>query len=182
MFASSTPNISSPWTLDLPSLDFKKLSNFDLKLPIFDLLNDFLLARPAKESLFSLISFNFPKTFDNLLLIWSCFDGLALSLAETGALSIGFWFSLVWFTIFCSGTAGFCSVTTGASGWTLVSLLFCVVFTSGTTSFVVISVSFVWFFNLSLSSWTSSNHFSKIGIASSKFVVPDDEIFCFPSI
>ena len=34
------------------------------------------------------------------------------------------------------------------------------------------------FFNLSLSAWMSSNHFSKIGIASS-FWVPDEEIFVF---
>ena len=39
-----------------------------------------------------------------------------------------------------------------------------------------------WFCSFSFSACTSSNHFSKIGIASSKFGVPDDEIFCFPSI
>ena len=37
-------------------------------------------------------------------------------------------------------------------------------------------------FSFSFCAWISSNHFSKIGIASSKFGVPDDEIFCFPSI
>ena len=38
------------------------------------------------------------------------------------------------------------------------------------------------FFCFSLSAIISSNHFSKIGIASSKFWVPDENIFCFPSI
>ena len=36
--------------------------------------------------------------------------------------------------------------------------------------------------SLSLLACTSSNHFSNIGIASSILVVPDENIFCFPSI
>ena len=36
--------------------------------------------------------------------------------------------------------------------------------------------------SFALLAWTSSNHFSNIGTASSKLGVPDEEIFCFPSI
>ena len=36
--------------------------------------------------------------------------------------------------------------------------------------------------SFTLLAWTSSNHFSNIGTASSKLGVPDEEIFCFPSI
>ena len=76
--------------------------------------------------------------------------------------SSGFWsVETLWF-IFSSGLG----VTTGCS-W-LDAKFFC--------------ASSLSFLSFSLSACTSSNHFSKIGIASSRFCVPDDEIFCFPSI
>ena len=60
----------------------------------------------------------------------------------------------------------------GVADVTAVSVVFCV------SSGVIVSL----LFSLSLFACTSSNHFSKIGIASSKFGVPEEEIFCLPSI
>ena len=79
------------------------------------------------------------------------------------------------------------------SGVVLTSSVFCtvgscvgaIVFSEGVSIFSTCSVAVgccKFCFSFSFCACTSSNHFSRIGIASSKFGVPDDEIFCFPSI
>ena len=49
-------------------------------------------------------------------------------------------------------------------------------------SLVVSTVSWGACSSFPLFACISSNHFSNIGIASSRLGVPDEEIFCFPSI
>ena len=76
-------------------------------------------------------------------------------------------------------------IDTCGSFWIVFSLFVCTFTCSKSSedfsfSFEAFSSSFFNSFCFWL--WTSSNHFSKIGIASSRFGVPDEDIFCFPSI
>ena len=71
--------------MDLPNFDLKKLSNFDLNPPILPLLKedkDGLDKFFANDGFFNLISFNFPKIFDNLLLGPSSFGVSILSFKD----------------------------------------------------------------------------------------------------
>ena len=171
MFDNSTPRISSPWTEDFPSLDLKNPSSLDLKLFFNpdEIFGDF---DPGKVGFLVFMSFIFPKIFDNLFLTCSDLDTLVLSADWTGfSCSIGL-LSVFWFKFSFSEV---CAVWTGCS----------FVIDFSVSKLVWLSTTSLWalcFFNLSLSARTSSYHFSKIGIASSRFVVPDEEIFCFPSI
>ena len=153
----------------------KKFSNLDLKLPAFPLLKEDkegLSKFFAKEGFFNFISFNFSKIFPNLFFGFSSEDEMVFSFSDT--IDVCSW---IWLSLVCdSAAAGVDKVSS------LIGSAIEVLFSSEVTCCATFSKSLLWFFNLSLSSWTSSNHFSKIGIASSKLVVPDDEIFCFPSI
>ena len=69
--------------MDLPNFDLKKLSNLDLNPPILPLLKDKDgLDNFANDGFFNLISFNFPKIFDNLLLGPSSFGDSILSFKD----------------------------------------------------------------------------------------------------
>ena len=94
------------------------------------------------------------------------------------------WDLLFWFSIGLGLAVGFIGSVTGVdTGAGLSTVGEGVGVTFVCTVSLVSSVADVsLFFSFSLFEWTSSNHFSKMGIASSKFGVPEEEIFCFPSI
>ena len=152
----------------------------------FFIEGDFGSLIPSKDGFFNLIFLSLPNKFENfsfVVEVISLFSCLIFSLSTFVTSSI--FFSTLWLT----------------TGSVVCEVSFVVWVTISWVSFLLeIIVSFCWvrllwaslsdatwlswlcFFNLSLSAWMSSNHFSKIGIASSKFWVPDEEIFCFPSI
>ena len=113
---------------------------------------------PAKDGFFNLIFFNLSKKLEAVLVS-------AVSLLTVGVTIGSGVFSTAGATSLVTSAAGVgsgievgCSSIGGSvvSGWATVSF--------------------------SLFVWISSNHFSYIGSASSIFGVPDEEIFCFPSI
>ena len=74
-------------------------------------------------------------------------------------------------SLFSTEAATFCEAVTGSV---------CSGSTDG-SSFISSIVSWWTCSSFLFSAWMSSNHFSNIGIASSRLGVPDEEIFCFPS-
>ena len=85
---------------------------------------------------------------------------------------------------FFTATASGVFSTGGVSGAGVVAstgVVVCSVVADG-CSVVTTGVSCCAASSFPLFAWTSSNHFSKTGIASSRLGVPDEEIFCFPSI
>ena len=83
LFVSSTPITSSPWTDDLPILDFKKSKTLFNGLG-FLLSGDLGSLIPFRDGFFNLISFNFPKIFESLPFNLSCLLSSLLSIDETG--------------------------------------------------------------------------------------------------
>ena len=182
---NSTPTISSPCIEDLPILVLKKSKIFASEL-FFLIEGDLGSLIPSKDGFFNFIFFNLPNRFENFSFVVEVLfvsSLLILSLVETFLSSI--LFSTIWLTIGCDGwfTSGF--VWTSLSWVTPgeeVSVLDCWSIFCCSVWTTLVWFSSACFFNFSLSAWISSNHFSKIGIASSRFGVPDEEIFCFPSI
>ena len=177
MLVSSTPITSSPWIEDFPILDLKKSTTLLNGLSLF-LIGDFGSLIPFNDGFFIFKFLNFPNIFEILLF------GAASTLSSVFSTSLLFnnvssTFVIVWGLIFSVFSCGFCSVETV---WFIFSSALIVVAGCSWVVARFFCASSVSFFSFSLSACTSSNHFSKIGIASSKFCVPDDEIFCFPSI
>ena len=151
----STPKISSPWTEDFPILDLKKPPIFLANIPFGDeaFVSELFL---AKLGFLNLIFFNFSRILEGVFVS-------KVSLFSVGAATL--------WVIVGSACLGFS--TTGGVG--------CSGGVDG-SSFGVLVVSAGAVSSFPLFAWTSSNHFSNIGIASSRLGVPDEEIFCFPSI
>ena len=164
----STPTISSPWTAFFPSLAFKKLSIFCLKL-LFPEAEIFCAVSFLPKLGFVNFKFlNFSRKLEGDF-VWV--DVSVFSDSEDK-----FWFTTADSIVFpavavvCSGIIGCSGVGVVCSGITDGCLLF------------VSEVSWEGCSSFPLFAWISSNHFSNIGIASSRLGVPDEEIFCFPSI
>ena len=154
---NSTPTISSPLTEDFPILDLKKLPIFLENSPAGKELFDtelFLI----KSGFLNLIFFKLSKNanLDFLFSVPSSSAWFKLVVSFLVSVVVVDWFVAWIFSIWLelSDCIEVCSVAT-LCAWTS--------------------------FSFSLPETTSSNHFSKIGIASSKLGVPEDEIFCFPS-
>ena len=169
LFVISTPSISSPWAVDFPNLDLKKPSNLLLKPPLPNAEIFGVLIPLPKEGFFNLIFFNLSKKLEGVLLSEA---SLSSTEVETVCVEAG------------SGAFSVKEVISVGLGVSIVVGVACSVVTGGCSSVVtdVSAVSLEICCSLSLFLWISSNHFSNIGIASSRLGVPEEEIFCFPSI
>ena len=185
LLLNSTPIISSPWIVDFPIFVLKK-SKALVKALFFFIVGDFGSLIPSKDGFFNLIFLSLPNKFENfsfvveVVLLFSC---LIFSLVIFDVSSI--FFSTLWLTIgsaVCKVSVVFWATTSWVSLPVETWVSFCFVVSLWTSLLDVVWFSWLCLFNLSLSAWISSNHFSKIGMASSKFWVPDEDIFCFPSI
>ena len=131
LLKSCTPKISSPFAVDFPNLDLKKLSNLDFNPPMLPLLKDVkedLVKLFAKEGFFNLISFSLPKIFASLPLASSVCVGSTFSSKGVDVVCAWGATSLVWFGSVETDETGFVTSSTEVWDWTVSGWLWFSVF------------------------------------------------------
>ena len=163
MLKENPPIISSPWTAFLPSLAFNKFSIFclNLLLPPVEISDD--LSFLPKLGFLNLIFFKLSRKLNFVFLSsWFSFKFWFTSTGSffSGCIVVWFWTGVPWTSVDWSVEVCICSWEVCVCSWEV-----CVCSWEDCFSKFCFSFSFCW--------WTSSNHFSNIGIASSRFGVPD---------